>query len=133
VAALGESKIVSLLWVEIGQPCSRISLYRYWINQIDSKDYVLIGLPGGSLQESSSSAVYMHIMHSPFLLHPQSTPSQVTHMVIISVSRIQILAAGVTLHSIIRIKIFISGILNLKIHHSASQHIATLHHDMRRM
>jgi len=83
--------------------------------------------------KSSSPAVYMHIMYSPFLLHPQSTPSQVTHMVIISVSRIQILAAGVTLHSIICIKIFISGILNLKIHHSASQHIPTLHHDKRRM
>lgn len=54
-------------------------------------------------------------------------------MVIISVSRIQILAAGVTLHLITHIKIFISRILNLKIHHSASQHIATLHHDMRRM
>jgi len=58
-------------------------------NQIDSKYYVLVGLQGDGLQESSSPTVDMPIMYSPFLLHPQSTSSQVTHMVIIFVSRIQ--------------------------------------------
>jgi hypothetical protein len=120
---------VFLLWAEVGQPCSRISLYRYGINQIDSKDYALTGLQGGSFQVFLTNSLYTYHTFSILATSPVHPIAGNTYCYNFCVQNPNVSCRSNT--SFDHITIFISGILNLKIHHSASQQITTLHHDTR--